>query len=100
MRMKMGMKIGMDGWIGAGHGLANGTHKWPGALTLQRLLGLGQCPALGLQLLIAGLELGQLLLQLEHAALQPFLLRPAERQALGWARGWAHPGTHLSLAPT
>lgn len=55
-----------------------GTAWEPGPLTLQRLLGLEQGPALGLQLLVAGVELGQPLLQLEDAALQPLLLRPAE----------------------
>lgn len=49
-----------------------------GLLTLQRLLGLEQGPSFGLQLLVAGVELGELLLQLEDAALQPLLLHPAE----------------------
>ena len=55
-----------------------GTDRGPGPLTLQRLLGLEQGPALSLQLLVAGVELGQPLLQLEDAALQPLLLRPAK----------------------
>lgn len=76
-------------------------------LTLQRLLGLAQVPALGLQLPVAGAELGDLLLQLEDAALQPLLLQPAQISPAtlpkSSSRGGRHahphiPSTHLSPA--
>lgn len=64
------------GTAGAARGA--GGRRGLGLLTLQRLLGLEQGPSFGLQLLVAGVELGELLLQLEDAALQPLLLHPAE----------------------
>lgn len=70
----------MEGWGRGWLGLPGvlGTDGGPGPLTLQCLLGLEQGPSFSLQLLVAGIKLGQLLLQLEDAALQPLLLRPAK----------------------